>query len=177
MIIAFFPCIYFCDAKTLFFKGNHISQKSWSLEKIMKFNIQESEIREYYFSVLMSLFAVVDRKHLRLVMENPWNTSHMTYLQNNFIEPTIIDNNRMLRGDYFTKPTAYWFVNCEPTHGLTLQKDKQRKVIMKCHDGTKKGMCSAERSMISPDYARNFICDFVLGKTQPEISPTLFDNL
>lgn len=177
LIIAFFPCIYFCDAKTLFFKGNHISQKEWSLEKMMKFNIQESEIREYYFSVLMRFFAVIDRKNLRLVMENPWNTSRMTYLQNNFIEPTIIDNNRMLRGDYFTKPTAYWFVNCEPTHGFTLQKDKQRKVIMKCHDGTKKGMCSAERSMISPDYARNFICDFILGKPQPEISPTLFDNL
>jgi hypothetical protein len=32
-----------------------------------------------------------------------------------------------------------------------------------------------ERSMISPDYARNFICDFILGKEQPEIDrqPTL----
>lgn len=33
-----------------------------------------------------------------------------------------------------------------------------------------------ERSMISPDYARNWICDFILGKYQAEISgPTLFD--
>lgn len=175
LIIAFFPCIHFCDAKTLFFKGNHISQKNWSIEKIMEYNIQESKIREYYFSVLMSFFAVVDRKHLRLVVENPWNTSHMTYLQNNFIEPTIIDNNRMLRGDYFTKPTAYWFVNCEPTYGFTLQKDKQRKVIMKCHGGTKKGICSEERSMISPDYARNFICDFIIGKKQKYTQVSLFD--
>ncbi len=28
------------------------------------------------------------------------------------------------------------------------------------------GMCSEERSMISPDYSRNFICDFILGKKQ-----------
>ncbi len=26
--------------------------------------------------------------------------------------------------------------------------------------------CGGERSLISHDYARNFICDFVIGKTQ-----------
>ena len=30
----------------------------------------------------------------------------------------------------------------------------------------KSGFCSEERSMISPDYARNFICDFIIGKDQ-----------
>lgn len=35
---------------------------------------------------------------------------------------------------------------------------------------SKAGLCSEERSLISPDYARNWICDFVLGKYQPEIS-------
>lgn len=33
LIIAFFPCIHFCDAKTLFFKGNHISQKNGAWKK------------------------------------------------------------------------------------------------------------------------------------------------
>lgn len=28
------------------------------------------------------------------------------------------------------------------------------------------GICSEERSMIHPDYARNFICDFILGREQ-----------
>lgn len=27
-------------------------------------------------------------------------------------------------------------------------------------------ICSEERSLISSDYARNWICDFILGKTQ-----------
>lgn len=41
---------------------------------------------------------------------------------------------------------------------------------------SKPGICSEERSLISPDYARNWICDFVLGKYQPEISgESLFD--
>ena len=39
------------------------------------------------------------------------------------------------------------------------------------------GQAAEERSMISPDYARNFICDFILGKPQPEICPTLFDAM
>lgn len=32
-----------------------------------------------------------------------------------------------------------------------------------------------ERSMISPDYARNFICDFILGKEQRHSQKSLFD--
>lgn len=31
------------------------------------------------------------------------------------------------------------------------------------------------RSMISPDYARNFICDFILGKEQRHSQKSLFD--
>ena len=38
----------------------------------------------------------------------------------------------------------------------------------------KAGMCSEERSMISPDYARNFICDFIIGKEQVGTQLNLF---
>jgi hypothetical protein len=37
---------------------------------------------------------------------------------------------------------------------------------MKAKMRAKPGVCNEERSMISPDYARNFICDFILGKEQ-----------
>ena len=84
----------------------------------------------------------------------------------NFPKPTFIDKNRMLRGDYFVKPTAYWFVNCKPTNGCTIQNDKKRKLVLSCKKGSHAGLCSEERSIISPDYARNFICDFVIGKEQ-----------
>ena len=82
----------------------------------------------------------------------------------------------MLRGDYFVKPTAYWFVNCEPTHGYTIQKDKERKTVWSCKQGSHAGLCSEERSMISPDYARNFICDFIIGKEQKNTQLDLFNN-
>lgn len=107
-------------------------------------------------------------------MENPW--SENTYLKANFImPPVLIDNNRMLRGDYRVKPTAYWFVNCKPTHGCSIQFDKlkEKKTHMTSKGSSVAGVCSEERSMISPDYARNFICDFILGKVQDNIQTQL----
>ena len=92
-------------------------------------------------------------------------------------EMAAIDNNRMLRGDYRVKPTAYWFVNCEPTHGRSIQFDKlkEKKTHMTSKGSSVAGVCSEERSMISPDYARNFICDFIIGKEQEHTERTLFD--
>ena len=48
-----------------------------------------------------------------------------------------------------------------------MQRDKVRlRVCDIGRDKTIPGLCNEERSMISPDYARNFICDFILGKVQ-----------
>jgi hypothetical protein len=83
--------------------------------------------------------------------------------------------NRTRRGDYFVKPTAFWYINCTPTSGYSFQKSN----IYLTHDTTKgskqAGLCSEERSMISPDYARNFICDFIIGREQEHSERTLFD--
>lgn len=178
MIMAFFPCIHFCDAKTLLFKGVHISQKKWSLEKIMKTNIERVEQRERYFKMLLKFVAVCAQRGIKLIIENPWNHSGETYLQRNFIKPTIIDKDRTRRGDIFVKPTAYWFINCNNTIGYSFQKDKKVKTVYETKDNHKisTGQCSAERSMIHPDYARNFICDFILGKTQKHTQLSLFND-
>ena len=132
--------------------------------------------RELYYERLLMFVSICSHRELRLVIENPWNTSRNTYLQVNFIAPTIIDRNRTLRGDYFVKPTAYWFVNCENTIGYSMQKDKEVKIVYKTKDTRKieTGCCSEVRSMISPDYARNFICDFIIGKRQQHTLTTLF---
>ena len=100
-----------------------------------------------------------------MIVENPYSPMH--YLVNNFpVNPAIIDKNRMERGDYFEKPTQYFFINCKPTYGFTEQNDKVKQVVNSKQHGLRAGICSEERSMISPDYARNFICDFIIGKTQ-----------
>lgn len=168
LIIAFFPCIYFCDNNALYFTGEHINFKHWKLtqEQIVDKVIERAKIREYFYELALKLFAIGCRMNLRLVFENPYSITH--YLHNNFpFNPAIIDKNRTIRGDYYTKPTQYYFLNCEPTHGLTIQNDKPHKTICELTGRSRQsGLCSEERSMISPDYARNFICDFIIGKMQ-----------
>ena len=178
LIMAFFPCINFCDAKTMIFKGISIFQKKWSLGQIMDKNIEFAKEREYYFELLLKLVSISAHQGLRLIIENPWNDSGETYLQRNFIKPTIIDKNRTLRGDYFVKPTGYWFINCENTVGYSYQKDKEVKIVYKTKDDHKinTGQCSEARSLMHPDYARNFICDFIIGKEQQIGELNLFNN-
>jgi hypothetical protein len=116
------------------------------------------------------MLATAGGRNLRLIMENPW--SEQTYLKANFpMSPTIIDNNRMMRGDYYVKPTGYWYWNCVPTYGRSIQHDKEQKLINQAESRWTQtaGLCSEERSMISPDYARNFICDFIIGKEQEQL--------
>lgn len=174
LIVAFFPCIYFCDAKVMFFRGAHISQKGKPLHDIMDWNIGEAKTREYYYLMLLKLVSITSQKGIRMIIENPWNTSRSTYLQTNFIPPTIVDRNRAIRGDYYVKPTAYWFINCTNTYGFSEQRNIKPKIVYKEGGREIKGVCSEERSMISPDYARNFICDFIIGKEQQGTQLNLF---
>lgn len=126
-----------------------------------------------FYEVLLKFIAIVIKKNLRMILENPYSV--LGYLNYNFVKPPdFIDKNRQERGDYFKKPTAYWFFGCEHTYGESYQKNKEHKVIRFSKASDKNGSCSEERSMISPDYARNFICDFILGKEQAHSQPQLF---
>ena len=114
-------------------------------------------------------------KGLRIVIENPFSKLH--YLHNNFLkEPSVFDPDRRRRGDYFTKPTGYWFFNCEPTMGWSFQKPLKELTVLEAKGSSHAGLCSEERSMISLDYARNFICDFILGKEQKGTQLSLFQD-
>lgn len=134
--------------------------------------LERAKHREEFFSLAVKMLAIAKDRGLRLIMENPW--SQQTYLKANFVlPPSFVDTDRTLRGDFYIKPTAYWYINAEPTHGLTLQRNNKPKAIINCKKGIQAGICSEERSMISHDYARNFICDFVLGKEQVFSVPQL----
>ena len=174
LILAFFPCIYFCATSQIAFTWNNINYKRMDVKQKTDAILERMKHREYFYSLAVKMLCIAKQRGIKLIMENPW--SEQTYLKANFVlPPTLIDKNRMLRGDYYVKPTAYWFINCEPTHGRSFQKDKEKKTIMKAKRGKEAGLCSEERSLISPDYARNFICDFVIGKEQKHTVKTLFD--
>jgi hypothetical protein len=130
--------------------------------------------RTFFHTLLYKLVFVCTKNDIGLIIENPATKPNYLIDTQNFPNPKVIDSNRLLRGDFFKKPTAYWFFNCEPTYGESFQFDEEQRIIKKCKQGAEKGICSEERSMISPDYARNFICDFILGKKQDLAQMKLF---
>ena len=162
----------------MYFCGTQINYTHWGMtqEQIIDKVIERSQSRQMFYELLLKLFAICCRKGLRLVVENPWSVLH--YLHNNFpFKPKYIDKNRWLHGDFFKKPTQYFFLNCEPTNYETIQNDKPQKTIRNITGRSdNSGLCSEERSMISPDYARNFICDKIIGKPQKHTQLTLFDD-
>lgn len=136
--------------------------------------IERVKKRNDFYILLYKFFAVCELRGIRMILENPATQPHFLFHTANFIPCTFIDKNRMRRGDYFKKPTAYWFVNCTPTSGYSYQESKEKKVIKKLKQGKVGGICSEERSLISPQYARNFICDFIIGVEQKHSMPSLF---
>jgi hypothetical protein len=173
LIMAFFPCIYFsCLSQMAFGWYNHNYVKLNTFEKTEEI-LERSRNRERFFRLLVKMFSVVEQRGLRMIFENPW--AMQSFLKSNFIvPPSIVDNDRTLRGDVYKKPTAFWFWGCEPTFGKSYQPKKQVKRIVDCKHERGGGLCSEERSMIHPDYARNFICDFIIGKEQQHTMRSLF---
>ena len=174
LIVAFFPCIYFTGfTNPRYFTLENNNYRNLTLQEKLEKILERAKNREFFYELIIKMVGVCLKKGIRIIIENPYSTLH--YLDNNFFkQPTMIDEDRTLRGDYFKKPTAYWYFNCEPTYGESYQKDKKQKTIMSARGSGKSGICSEERSMISPDYARNFICDFILGKEQAHSQPQLF---
>ncbi len=104
-------------------------------------------------------------------MENPYSEEH--FLRRYWcIQPSVIDKDRTERGDYYEKPTQYWFVNCEPQNNIIFEvtnynaipcKDANRR-MKKEHYGEIANNIRTARSMIHPEYANRFIREFILEK-------------
>lgn len=173
LILAFFPCIYFSDMSEILHTWGAFPKRS--VKDATDYILNRSKNRQRFYELCVKMLAIAKGRGLRLIMENPWGCH--SYLQRCFVTPpTFIDKDRTMRGDVFRKPTAYWFINCEPTIQYnTIQKVHNKMRVKKdAKPSNKVGTCSEERSMISPDYARNWICDFVIGKEQANTIPTLF---
>lgn len=174
LIMAFFPCIYFCCLSQMSMSWECHSYKRKTIRERTELILERANNSLAFYTLAIKMLTVAKERGLRLVMENPY--SMQTYLNGNFVvPPAVIDYDRSMRGDYFKKTTAYWFINCEPTDGHTMMKNKNIKKVLETKGSDKAGICSEERSMISPLYAHNFICDFILGKATKYTQQKLFE--
>lgn len=174
LIMAFFPCIYFCCLSQMSMSWGCHQYKRKTIRERTELILKRANNRLAFYTLAIKMLTVAKERGFRLVMENPY--SMQTYLNGNFVvPPAVIDYNRSMRGDYFKKTTAYWFINCEPTNGQTMMKNNNIKKILEVKGSDKAGICSEERSMISPLYANKFICDFILGKATKYTQQKLFE--
>lgn len=160
IIMAFFPCTRFEQQILLWFRGDAMQQRNWSLEKKLEKDLSLHFELSKNYEIITKLVIVCLRKDLRLIIENPYSEQH--YLTRYWcIKPKYIDYDRTKTGDYFKKPTQYWFVNIDPKNNLVFEgiDIKKKKTIS---DFFGKDNFQVERSMISKDYARRFIQEFIL---------------
>ena len=155
IILAFFPCVRFEDQILLWFQGNENNLKNKSdLDKLEK-DLELHKELHYNYCLITKLAIICLRKGLKLMIENPKGSQH--YLNRYWaIKPKIIDDDRRLMGDFYKKPTQYWFFNFEPSYNFILEgyDVKPKKLISNQN--------KVERSIISSDYANRFIREFLL---------------
>ena len=172
LIMAFFPCVRF-EAQILFhFRGQSKHMQGWTPKQKMENCMRlQRELAEMY-ELVNKLFIICIDRDLKLIVENPYSEEH--YLRRYWcLPPSVIDRDRRQRGDYYKKPTQYWFVNCEPQHNFIFEAQPNNAIqvadnnhittrIFECHTGVKVSNHRVARSMIHPDYANRFIREHIL---------------
>lgn len=119
-VLAFFPCVRFENQIQMAFRGIAVQQKKWTDEQKLEYDLKLHKELDLMYETVTKLAIVCIRKKIPLIIENPYSTTH--YLVKYWAIPSkVIDKDRTLRGDYFEKPTQYWFINCEPKYNMILE--------------------------------------------------------
>lgn len=166
LVFAFFPCTRFQECNNAILRGVQHQMAKWTDEQKLEYSMKiHTELHEMYMKI-GKLFSICMRGGWRMILENPYTQPH--YLTLYFpIKPTVIDKDRTQNGDYYKKPTQYWFVNCAPENNVIFEPLEQTEVRVVDQMNRKVNGISHRlmRSMIHPQYARRFIKQFVTEGT------------
>jgi len=162
-VFAFFPCTRFEDQIQLHFRGTSFQIKKYSEESKLQYDLFLHKQLSDLYERVTKLAIICLRIGVPLVIENPYSTTH--YLTKYWAIPaTIIDKNRRDNGDYYQKPTQYWFIGCEPKYNLVLEPLEyvERKISNQVHGKGGSGQPrDILRSEIHPQYAERFIKQYI----------------
>lgn len=173
IVMAFFPCIYFAQWGNLNLHPE--CHNNASLDKAARWKgiIDRAMMRDQYLISLLQLISICDQQSLPLIIENPWTGAQ--YLREALPwKPILIDTNRAAHGDYYKKPTAYWFFGIQPKDSMPTTRRRYRSTIEKAKKSSHQGMCSGERCEIAQEYADAFVSWVILGKQQTIINPIFY---
>lgn len=161
LIISFFPCDRFEAKVPLSMRCQTPSARKFEPTRKLEYTMKLAQEQARNYQLWCKMFHVVYTRGLRMIVENPYTAPQ--YLNTYFcIQPTIVDTNRRLRGDYQKKPTQYWFIGCEPEANIIMEPLEY--VEQRVNDWTHGENRKRIRSSIHPQYARRFIREFILDK-------------
>ena len=165
LIMAFFPCTRFETKIIQWMKGDIYSQINWNVEKKLEYSMKLHREMDEMYQLISKMVIVCLRKNLRLVIENPKSTPH--HLTDYWcLKPSIIDKDRRKNGDYYKKPTQYWFINCKPKNNLVFEAldyvpQVKSERVTKSDFGIDR---TTARSIIHPQYANRFIRQYLIDE-------------
>lgn len=161
-VLAFFPCTRFEDQIQLYFRGEASQQKKWTEKRKLEMCLDLHKELHHYYELVTKLTLVALDKGFPMMIENPATGGH--YLTRYWpIKPKLIDKDRTLNGDYFQKPTQFWFINTDPANNVifeSIQYVRTQIVTRARVDGAENR--TESRSMIHPQYANRFIRQYII---------------
>lgn len=156
LVFAFFPCTRFEAQIQMAFRGERPNERNWTDEQKLSQCMKLHEELHGLYMRICKLFTICLGGGWRMIVENPYQQHYLTtYFP---IKPKIIDKDRTKNGDYYRKPTQYWFVNCEPENNVVFEPMEFVKQRIITH--REKGQ-TTQRSMIHKQYAERFIKTYV----------------
>ena len=172
LILAFFPCTRFEDQILLHFRGDVNQMKNYSPENKLHCSMKlHEELHRNYMTISMLALIAIER-NLKLVIENPYSEQH--YLKRYWcIKPYIVDTDRRDNGDYFRKPTQYFFIGLKPKCNFLFEAVPNNSISIKMPIRTTRKEVieavgakdrQAARSMIHPQYANRFIRQYLIDE-------------
>ena len=159
IVMAFFPCTNFSEQSNVVMRCEQPQEVGWSQDHKLEYSMAKEKERSHHYQLICKLVLVAIRRGWRVIIENPYGEQH--YLRRYWpIRPAVIDKDRRLRGDYYRKPTQYFFIGMEPKNRL-LWEPMEANAIGEVHkiNGENRQML---RSLIAPEYASRFIREYIL---------------
>lgn len=166
MILAFFPCIRFEDQIQMCFRGTAFQCKNMNDKEKLEYGLKLHAELSGLYELITKLAIVCIKKQIPLIIENPYSTTH--YLVKYWAIPyAILDNDRTENGDYYKKPTQYWFINCEPKNNFIFEPLEYVKKRVIQYQKNENGLDrTILRSIIHPQYANRFIRQYILDEKE-----------
>jgi len=161
-IMAFFPCVRFEEQILLHFRGDSCQLQNRTTEEKLEVDLKLQAELTLMYNMITKLAIVCIKKEIPLIIENPYSQMH--YLRQRWcIRPSVIDMDRRQHGDYYKKPTQYWFIGTTPKENIFLEQPKPVPIytITSPIPGTNR---TVARSLIHPQYAEWFLKTYVIDK-------------